>query len=123
MPAGFSSATFNLDGLLIGEHPVTSRQITLLTGQNLARGAVLGKITATGKYILSLSAAVDGSEVPDAVLAEATDATAADVATPAYFTGGFDESKLVLGTAHTAASIREGLRVKGIHLINVQTTY
>jgi len=122
MPASFSSATFNLDGLLIGEHPVTSRQITLLTGQNLARGAVLGKITATGKYILSLSAAVDGSEVPDAVLAEATDATAADVATPAYFTGGFDESKLVLGTAHTAASIREGLRVKGIHLINVQTT-
>ena len=123
MPASFSSATFNLDGLLIGEHPVTSRQITLLAGQNLARGAVLGKITATGKYILSLSAAVDGSEVPDAVLAEATDATAADVATPAYFTGGFDESKLVLGTAHTAASIREGLRVKGIHLINVQTTY
>ena len=123
MPASFSSATFNLDGLLIGEHPVTSRQITLLTGQNLARGAVLGKITATGKYILSLSAAVDGSEVPDAVLAEATDATAADVATPAYFTGGFDEGKLVLGTAHTAASIREGLRVKGIHLINVQTTY
>ena len=123
MPASFSSATFNLDGLLIGEHPVTSRQITLLTGQNLARGAVLGKITATGKYILSLSAAVDGSEVPDAVLAEATDATAADVATPAYFTGGFDESKLVLGTAHTAASIREGLRVKGIHLINVQTAY
>ena len=123
MPASFSSATFNLDGLLIGEHPVTSRQITLLTGQNLARGAVLGKITATGKYILSLSAAVDGSEVPDAVLAEATDATAADVATPAYFTGGFDESKLVLGTAHTATSIREGLRVKGIHLINVQTTY
>ena len=123
MPASFSSATFNLDGLLIGEHPVTSRQITLLAGQNLARGAVLGKITATGKYMLSLAAAVDGSEVPDAVLAEATDATAADVATPAYFTGGFDESKLVLGTAHTAASIREGLRVKGIHLINVQTTY
>ena len=123
MPASFSSATFNLDGLLIGEHPVTSRQITLLTGQNLARGAVLGKITATGKYILSLSAAVDGSEVPDAILAETTDATAADVATPAYFTGGFDESKLVLGTAHTAASIREALRGKGIHLINVQTTY
>ena len=23
MPASFSSATFNLDGLLIGEHPVT----------------------------------------------------------------------------------------------------
>ena len=123
MSASFSSATFNLDGLLIGEHPVTSRQITLLSGENRARGAVLGKITATGKYQLSASAAVDGSEVPDAILAEDTDASGGDVATPAYFTGGFDESKLVLGTAHTAASIREGLRVKGIHLINVQTTY
>jgi hypothetical protein len=29
----------------------------------------------------------------------------------------------VLGTAHTVASVKEGLRVKGIHLINVQTTY
>ena len=123
MPASFSSATFNLDGLLIGEHPVTSRPITLLSGQNLARGAVLGKITASGKYILSLSGAVDGSQTPDAVLAEATDASGGDVATPAYFTGGFDESKLVLGSAHTVASIREGLRTKGIHLLTVQTTY
>ena len=87
MPASFSSATFNLDGLLIGEHPVTSRQITLLSGQNLARGAVLGKITASGKYILSLSGAADGSQTPDAVLAEATDASGGDVATPAYFRG------------------------------------
>ena len=218
MPASFSSATFNLDGLLIGEHPVTSRQITLLSGENRARGALLGKITlgaassqagggntgngvftldpttpilanaqvgaynvrcitaavnggtfrvtdpqgnvlgdvavgatfanqikfsiadgstdfvvgdfftvtiaaGSGKYRLSATAAVDGSAVPDAILAEATDATAADVATIAYFTGGFDESKLVLGTGHTVASVKEGLRDKGIHLINVQTTY
>ena len=122
MPASFSSATFNLDGLLIGEHPVTSRQITLLSGENRARGAVLGKITATGKYKLSDPGAVDGSQTPDSILAEDTDASAADKATIAYFTGGFDESKLVLGGAHTADSIREGLRVKGIHLINVQTT-
>ena len=30
--------------------------------------------------------------------------------------GWFNELALVLGTAHTADSIREGLRVKGIHL-------
>lgn len=122
MPASFSSATFNLDGLLIGEHPVTSRQITLLSGENWTRGAVLGKITATGKYKLSAAGAGDGSETPDCILAEATDATAADKTTIAYFTGGFDESKLVLGSGHTADSIREGLRGKGIHLIKVQTT-
>lgn len=31
-------------------------------------GAVLGKVTATGKYKLALAAAVDGSETPVAVL-------------------------------------------------------
>lgn len=34
----------------------------------LTVGAVLGKVTATGKYKLSTSAAVDGSQVPAAVL-------------------------------------------------------
>ena len=123
MPASFSSAAYSPDGLLIGEHPVTSRQITLLSGQNLARGAVLGKITASGKYTLSASGAIDGSEIPDCVLAEASDASGGDLATIAYFTGGFDESKLVLGTGHTLASVQEGLRAKGIHLLTVQTTY
>ena len=123
MPASFSSSSYSPDGLLIGEHPVTSRPITLISGQNLARGAVLGKITASGKYTLSTSGAADGSQTPDCVLAEATDASGGDVATAAYFTGGFDENKLVLGSAHTVASIKEGLRTKGIHLLTVQTTY
>lgn len=123
MPASFSSTSYTPDGLLVGEDVVLTRQITLISGQNCARGAVLGKITASGKYTLSLSASSDGSQTPDVVLAEATDASSADKVTMAYFNGGFDEAKLTLGTAHTAASIREGLRAKGINLITVQTTY
>jgi hypothetical protein len=38
------------------------------TAQTLKVGAVLGKVTATGKYKLALSAAVDGSQTPVAVL-------------------------------------------------------
>ncbi len=98
----------------------TNRQITLASGQNLARGAVLGKVTASGKYVLSLSAAADGSQTPDAILAEATDASAADVLTPAYFGGGFNQDALIYGAAHNAGSIKEGLRGKGIHLVAVQ---
>lgn len=116
----FSSTTFTPDGLLAGEMPIKSEGITLLSGQNLARGAVLGKITASGKYTLSVAAAVDGSQTPDCVLAEATDASLADKATVAYFAGGFDSSKLTLGAGHTAASIKEGLRAKDIHLFSVQ---
>jgi type 1 fimbria pilin len=79
---------------------------------------VLGKITASGKYNKSLSAAADGSQTPDAILAEDCDATAADKVTIAYFAGQFNENSLTLGAAHTVASIKEGLRGKGIHLIS-----
>jgi Bacteriophage lambda head decoration protein D len=55
--------------------------VTLKAGTNYALGAVLGKITASGKYRLSPAAAVigdEGAEAASAVLIEAIDATAAD---------------------------------------------
>jgi hypothetical protein len=117
MSASFTSTTFTPDNLIAGEFPILTRTVTILSGQTVARGAVLGKITTGGKYVLSLAAAEDGSQAPDAVLVEAVDASAADKVGIAYFAGAFSESALVLGTGHTAASIREGLRGKGIHLI------
>lgn len=119
MPASFTSTSFTPDRLLAGDSPQVPRKITVLSGQVLARGAVLGKITASGKYILSLSAAVDGSQTPDLILADAVDATGGDKQAVAWATGEFNEFALVIGTAHTADSIREGLRIKGIHLIPV----
>src|SRR5688572_5711884 len=119
--ASFTSTTHSHDKLVAGPFErLKSRQITVITGQNLVRGAVLGKITASGKYNLSLSAAVDGSETPDLILAEDCDATAADKVTVAYERGDFAESALTIGAAHTADSIREGLRVKGITLVAIQ---
>src|SRR5512134_274939 len=52
--------------------------VTLKSGTNFALGAVLGKLTADGKYTLSPASAADGSETAVAVLLEAADATAAD---------------------------------------------
>lgn len=213
MGASFSSSTYTPDRLVAGDPArLLSRSITLLSGQNLARGAVLGKqstatVPTTGtaggsntgngtmgsvaaggtdliagtytarcieaatnagdfevidpdgdvigiatvgvaftsshlnftiadgstdfavgdsftvavatvdKYKLSAAAAVDGSQVPDLILAEATDASSGDVVTVAYERGDFDENEIVLGSGHTAASIREGLRKKGINLV------
>lgn len=54
-------------------------KITLITGQNLGAGAVLGRITASGKYTLLAPAAADGSQTAAAILGAATNATAADV--------------------------------------------
>ena len=70
----------------------------------------------SGKYKMSLAAAVDGSAVPSVILAEATDASLADKVTVAYFAATVDENALVYGTGHTAATCRDPLREVGIDL-------
>lgn len=55
--------------------------VTLKSGSSYPLGAVLGKITASGKYRLSPAATVtgdEGAETAVAVLLEAVDATSAD---------------------------------------------
>ncbi|APR05646.1 head decoration protein [Thauera chlorobenzoica] len=105
------------DGLIAGNaHLLVARKVTVKSGQNLVRGAVIGK-DDDGKYLLSLSAALDGSQTPDLIMAEACDATAADTQALAYERGDFNANALTLGTAHTVASIRDGLRAKGITIL------
>lgn len=52
--------------------------VTVISGQDLAAGTVLGKITASGKHTLHNNAASDGSENAVAVLYADVDASAAD---------------------------------------------
>ena len=56
----------------------TREVITLLIGTNYPSGAVLGRITASGKYTLSAATGADGAQVAVAVLLYAVDATLAD---------------------------------------------
>ena len=102
--------------LLAGEYPRIERIITIASGSNLTKGAVLGRITASGKFILSAAGASDGSETPDAILAERIDASAEDKQAVVYFSGEFNENALTLGTGHTLDSIRASFRLKGIFL-------
>ena len=107
------------DALLAGNtHLLVGRKVTVASGQSLVRGAVLGKVTASGKYVLSTAAATDGSQAPDLILAEDCDASAADKAVLAYARGDFNSRALTLGAGHTVASITEGLRAKGITLLS-----
>lgn len=111
-----AAGTFTYDNLIGGTVVnMVTESIVLDTG-NLSRGALLGRITASGKYILSLAAASDGSEVPRAILAEDADATSADKTTVAYLTGEFNTAAITFGTGHTAASVKDGLRDLGIFL-------
>jgi hypothetical protein len=120
-PASLTSDTFTPDRLVAGPMPLASKKVTLLSGQSRTRGAVLGKITASGKYTLSASAAADGSQTPDVVLAQDCDATAGDAEALVYERGDFNTSALTLGAGHTASSIAAGLRAKGITLVSAQS--
>lgn len=111
-----AAGTYAHDTLIAGTAVnAVTESIVLDTGA-LTRGALLGVITATGKYILSAAAAVDGSQTPAAILAEDTDATAADKTTVAYLTGEFNTTAMTFGAGHTAASVKAGLRDVGIFL-------
>lgn len=55
-----------------------SREQVIIDAGVLVPGTVLGKITASGKYVAHAPAAVDGSEVAAAVLHGHADATTAD---------------------------------------------
>lgn len=116
LAAGVTSATSPTpDQLVAGnEALLIARKATLAAGQNLARGALLGKVTSSGAYVLSLSAAVDGSQTPVAVLAHDTDATGAAAETLIYERGDFNQAAITFGTGHTAESVRAGLRALGI---------
>ncbi len=81
------------------------------------------KVTVTiaagsGSYKKSLAAATDGSETPIAILAEDCDASGGDAECVAYYTGDFNEDAITFGSGHTAASVKDALRARGIHLHN-----
>lgn len=120
MPASSTLTTYSPDKLIAGHQTTHDLKVTVITGQNLVRGAVVGMITASGKYNLSLSAAADGSQTPVGILVDDTDATAADKEALIYTTGDFNQAALTLGAAHTLASIKAGLADRSIFLIPVQ---
>jgi hypothetical protein len=56
----------------------TRESVPLLAGTNYPVGAVLGRITASGKFKLATSGGSDGAQTAAAVLLYAADATDAD---------------------------------------------
>lgn len=114
-----NEGTYTPDALFAGDADnLVCRKFTVASaGQALPRGAVLGKVTAGGKLVLSTAAASDGSQEPYAILADSIPAGAADVEAMAYLTGLYNTAALTFGAGHTAASTLDQLRDRGIHLL------
>lgn len=105
-------ATFNPTSLLVSGD-AHSRPVTILSGQNLKRGAVVGRITASDKYTLCVAGASDGSQVPAAVVAGDVDASSADTTAPAYFEAEVIGEQLVLDASWTLDTLDAAFRVAG----------
>lgn len=103
MPVNTESVKY--DALIIGDYPIAVRAVTIASGAGeLKRGTVIGKVTSSGEYVTSLSAAGDGSETPRLILAADVDATSAAVATQAYASGEFNANEMTFGAGVTAAT-------------------
>lgn len=68
------------DFLLSEANGTYSRENIIVSAGVLQPGTVLGKVTATGKYVILAPAAADGSEGAAAVLWAGVDASGGDVA-------------------------------------------
>ena len=110
MRASYSTETLTLPTFIAGDFKRVTRKVTILAGAALAAGAVLGRVTTSGKFTLSATAAGDGSETPRAILAEALPASGADQEAIVYLSGEFRADGLTFGAGHSAASTRDGLR-------------
>lgn len=116
---GQSTSSFAHDALVAGSGRQLTQSVTLVSGTvALTRGALLGQITATGKYTLFAANAADGSETPSAILGETTDASGGDKVTVIFVAGEFNErivsanSGAVAGNSYSVLSAAQQTAVK-----------
>ena len=117
LAAGVTTANAPIEDELVANnhHLLFPEKATLVAGQNLQRGALLGRITASGKLTLSTSAAGDGSQTPVGILVHDRNATA-DAEVLIYVRGDFNQDRVIYGAGHTPDSVRAGLADRGIFL-------
>ena len=119
MAPGMFAVTFVPDQLIAGPHQLVTDTVTIASGQVVARGAVLGIITASGKYAVALAASSDGSQTPSVIAADTIDASAGDALGGVYMAGEFNGNALVLGTGITLAAAKAALRPMSIYVKSV----
>jgi len=108
-----------------GNFPVYRGSVTIEKGQVLLKGSVLGRRTASGKYVLcaktaedGTTAISDGSEKARYILQVDIDAAESDKFAPVFKTGAFLRLDLTVGKGHTLESVEDDLEQRNIYLEN-----
>jgi hypothetical protein len=115
-------SSFSPTALYAGDFPRMTRLVTIASGANasgavLKRGTLLGRITATDKYIPSVKTATDGSQNPVAVLTFDVDASAADVtAAKAFVTGEYAFEQMTVDASWSFTTLDAALRIANLSL-------
>lgn len=88
--AGVASESFTPPTDNLGTSDIETRRVTAKSGEAWSYLQVLGRITASGKFVKHAPAATDGSEVAVALAAYAVPTLAADTTVSVIVEGEFD---------------------------------
>jgi hypothetical protein len=111
-----TSDAFIPDQLIGGDMKIVTKTETITGGAIYKRGTVLGMITASSKWTLSLSASADGSQTPKRILVDDVDTTAGDALGGTYQMGEFNANAVILGTGITLTAATAALEAQNIYL-------
>lgn len=103
--AGSGSESFQDDSLVLGGL-IDFGNGTLESGQNLTRGTVIGRVTATRELKISVQTATDGSQNPVGSLVHDVDASAA-AASCQFVRGGWLNKSLLTWDASWTETLQE----------------
>lgn len=112
---GMKSSVFIPDQLIAGALQVVTDTVTV-TGGAYKRGTVLGLISASGTYTISVQSAADGSEKPLAILVDDVDASSSDQLAGVYLMGEFNQNHIIIDDSWAMADIKTALRPFAIFL-------
>ncbi|HIF5760731.1 TPA: head decoration protein [Raoultella ornithinolytica] len=112
---GTKSALFVPDQLIAGTLQLVT-DTGIITGGAYKRGTVLGMVTASGKYTLSVNTATDGSETPVAILVDDVDAATTDQNGGLYLMGEFNQNHIIFDDSWTVLTLKAALRPLAIFL-------
>ena len=112
---GMKSALFIPDQLIAGTLQLVT-DTGIITSGTYKRGTVLGMVTASGKYKLSVKTATDGSEKPAAILVDNVDASTSDQNGGLYLMGEFNQNRIIFDNSWTVPALKAALRPLAIFL-------
>ncbi|HHJ4165606.1 TPA: head decoration protein [Raoultella ornithinolytica] len=112
---GMESSLFLPDQLIAGTLQLVT-DTGIITGGTYKRGAVLGVVTASGKYKLSVKTATDGSEKPAAILVDDVDASTTDQNGGLYLMGEFNQNRIIFDNSWAVPALKTALRPLAIFL-------